>query len=63
MTARLRVGVLGLHHDHVRQNLAAVASGEVGRLVAAATPWMVSGAVDLVTAPLQLLFFSVVGMH
>ncbi len=38
MTARLRVGVLGLHHDHVWQNLAAVATGEVGQLVAAAEP-------------------------
>ena len=38
MTARLRVGVLGLHHDHVWQNLAAVAAGDVGRLVAAAEP-------------------------
>jgi predicted dehydrogenase len=38
MTARLRVGVLGLHHDHVWQNLAAVATGEVGRLVAVAEP-------------------------
>jgi predicted dehydrogenase len=38
MTARLRVGVLGLSHDHVWRNLAAVASGEVGRLVAAAEP-------------------------
>lgn len=38
MTARLRVGVLGLHHDHVWQNLAAVATGEAGRLVAVAEP-------------------------
>ncbi len=38
MTARLRVGVLGLHHDHVWQNLAAVASGDVGCLVAVAEP-------------------------
>jgi predicted dehydrogenase len=38
MTARLRVGVLGLHHDHVWQNLAAVAAGDVGRLVAVAEP-------------------------
>ena len=38
MTARLRVGVLGLHHDHVWQNLAAVATGDVGRLVAVAEP-------------------------
>jgi predicted dehydrogenase len=32
------VGVLGLHHDHVWQNLAAVATGQVGQLVAAAEP-------------------------
>ena len=32
------MGVLGLHHDHVWRNLAAVASGEVGRLVAVAEP-------------------------
>jgi predicted dehydrogenase len=38
MTARIRVGVLGLHHDHVWQNLAAVATGDVGRLVAVAEP-------------------------
>jgi predicted dehydrogenase len=38
MTARLRVGVLGLSHDHVWGNLAAVATGEVGRLVAVAEP-------------------------
>jgi predicted dehydrogenase len=37
MTA-LRVGVLGLHHDHVWGNLAAVAGGDVGRLAAAADP-------------------------
>ena len=36
MSARLRVGVLGLHHDHVWPNLAAVARGDVGRLLAAA---------------------------
>ena len=38
MTARLRVGVLGLHHDHVWSNLAAVATGELGQLVAVAEP-------------------------
>src|SRR5262245_19124998 len=38
MTARLRVGVLGLSHDHVWGNLVAVATGEVGRLVAVAEP-------------------------
>jgi predicted dehydrogenase len=32
------VGVLGLQHDHVWRNLAAVASGETGRLVAVAEP-------------------------
>jgi predicted dehydrogenase len=37
-TARLRVGVLGLHHDHVWRNLAAVASGGLAQLVAAAEP-------------------------
>jgi predicted dehydrogenase len=36
--ARLRVGVLGLSHDHVWGNLAALAAGEVGTLVAAAEP-------------------------
>jgi predicted dehydrogenase len=36
--ARLNVGVLGLSHDHVWANLAAVAAGEHGRLVAAAEP-------------------------
>jgi predicted dehydrogenase len=36
--ARLRVGVLGLSHDHVWGNLAALAAGEHGRLVAAAEP-------------------------
>ena len=35
---RLRVGVLGLNHDHVWGNLAALASGELGRLVAVAEP-------------------------
>ncbi|HEX2499835.1 MAG TPA: Gfo/Idh/MocA family oxidoreductase [Methylomirabilota bacterium] len=38
MTARLRVGVLGLSHDHVWGNLAAIATGEMGRLVAVAEP-------------------------
>lgn len=38
MTARLRVGVLGLSHDHVWGNLAAIATGDLGRLVAAAEP-------------------------
>jgi predicted dehydrogenase len=36
--ARLRVGVLGLSHDHVWSNLAALAAGEDGRLVAVAEP-------------------------
>jgi predicted dehydrogenase len=36
--ARLRVGVLGLSHDHVWGNLAALQAGEHGRLVAAADP-------------------------
>ena len=36
--ARLRVGVLGLSHDHVWANLAAVAAGEPGVLVAVAEP-------------------------
>ena len=35
---RLRVGVLGLSHDHVWENLAALASGEAGTLVAVAEP-------------------------
>lgn len=35
---RLSVGVLGLSHDHVWPNLAAVAGGDEGRLVAAAEP-------------------------
>ena len=38
MTVRLRVGVLGLSHDHVWGNLTAVAGGEAGRLVTAADP-------------------------
>jgi predicted dehydrogenase len=36
--ARLNVGVLGLSHDHVWANLAALHAGERGRLVAAAEP-------------------------
>ena len=36
--ARLNVGVLGLSHDHVWGNLAALHGGERGRLVAAAEP-------------------------
>jgi predicted dehydrogenase len=36
--ARLNVGVLGLSHDHVWGNLAALQAGESGRLVAAAEP-------------------------
>jgi predicted dehydrogenase len=36
--ARLSVGVLGLSHDHVWGNLAALHAGEQGRLVAAADP-------------------------
>jgi predicted dehydrogenase len=36
--ARLRVGVLGLHHDHVWPNLAALAAGDLGHIVAAADP-------------------------
>ena len=35
---RLRVGVLGLSHDHVWSNLAALAAGDLGQLVAAADP-------------------------
>ena len=38
MTARLRVGVLGLSHDHVWGNLAAVATGDMGQLTAVAEP-------------------------
>jgi predicted dehydrogenase len=38
MAARLRVGVLGLTHDHVWGNLAAIATGDLGRIVAAAEP-------------------------
>jgi predicted dehydrogenase len=36
--ARLNVGVLGLSHDHVWSNLAALIAGDLGRLVAAADP-------------------------
>jgi predicted dehydrogenase len=36
--ARLRVGVLGLSHDHVWSNLASLATGGLGTLVAAAEP-------------------------
>lgn len=36
--ARLRVGVLGLTHDHVWGNLAALTSGELGELAAVAEP-------------------------
>lgn len=36
--ARLRVGVLGLSHDHVWGNLAALAAGDQGALVAVAEP-------------------------
>ena len=36
--ARLNVGVLGLSHDHVWGNLAALRAGDDGRLVAAAEP-------------------------
>jgi predicted dehydrogenase len=36
--ARLNVGVLGLSHDHVWGNLAAIAAGEHGRVVAVAEP-------------------------
>jgi predicted dehydrogenase len=36
--ARLTVGVLGLSHDHVWANLAAIAGGELGRLGAVAEP-------------------------
>jgi predicted dehydrogenase len=36
--APLRIGVLGLSHDHVWSNLTALAAGEAGRLVAAADP-------------------------
>jgi predicted dehydrogenase len=36
--ARLRVGVLGLSHDHVWANLRSVAEGELGALTAVAEP-------------------------
>jgi predicted dehydrogenase len=36
--ARLRVGVLGLSHDHVWDNLAVLATSDLGRVVAAADP-------------------------
>ncbi len=35
---RLRVGILGLSHDHVWSNLAALATGDLGQLVAASDP-------------------------
>lgn len=35
---RLNVGVLGLSHDHVWANLAALTGGELGRLAAVAEP-------------------------
>jgi predicted dehydrogenase len=35
---RLRVGVLGLSHDHVWSNLQSLAAGDLGELVAAADP-------------------------
>jgi predicted dehydrogenase len=38
LAARLRVGVLGLSHDHVWGNLATVATGELAVLVAGADP-------------------------
>src|SRR5262245_52150372 len=36
--ARLNVGILGLSHDHVWGNLAALAASSLGRVVAAADP-------------------------
>ena len=36
--SRLRVGVIGLSHDHVWSNLAALAAGDLGELVAASDP-------------------------
>jgi predicted dehydrogenase len=36
--ARLRVGILGLSHDHVWENLAALARGDLGQAVAVADP-------------------------
>jgi predicted dehydrogenase len=38
MPARLRIGVLGLAHDHVWGNLAAIATGDLGQIVAVAEP-------------------------
>jgi predicted dehydrogenase len=38
MAGRLRIGVLGLSHDHVWGNLGAIAAGDLGRVVAAAEP-------------------------
>src|SRR5690349_17582247 len=38
MSAILRVGILGLSHDHVWGNVAALAGGGLGRLVAASDP-------------------------
>ena len=38
MAARLRVGVVGLTHDHVWGNLAAIVAGDLGQVVAAAEP-------------------------
>ena len=35
---KLNVGVLGLSHDHVWGNLSALATGELGRVAAAAEP-------------------------
>ena len=35
---KLNVGVLGLSHDHVWGNLSALATGELGRVTAAAEP-------------------------
>src|SRR6476619_926227 len=37
-TMVLRVGVLGLSHDHIWPNLKALAAGSVGKLVAVAEP-------------------------
>jgi predicted dehydrogenase len=36
--ARLRIGILGLSHDHVWDNLTALATSDLGRVVAAADP-------------------------
>jgi predicted dehydrogenase len=36
--SRLRVGVLGLHHDHVWSNLAVLAASDLGEVVAVAEP-------------------------